>query len=451
MLFMSMCFIVAVLLLVLVHEYGHFLVARWCGVKVLRFSFGFGKILARWHDKRGTEYTWSLIPLGGYIKMLDESEGEVPEDERHMAFNNKSIWARIAIVLGGPAFNILFAFVALWLVLVIGIQSLAPIIDGVKPGSIAAEAGLKEKLEILSVNGKKINGLRDVEYALALLTGTQDPVEMTVKSIGTNRQTTHVLSLTNWQIDPKKPDVLDSLGLVPFLPTIPPIVGEVFPESPAQVAGIQIGDVVKSIDGQPINNWLALVDFVKVHPDKQVLLRINRDGKPLKFNVRIKSVMTDGRAQGQLGLRSQDPALLFSKWFRTYREAPFPALGSAFMQTMDLTGATFALTGRLLTGKLSLNNISGPIGIAQGAGNSGRGGISYYLFFLAVVSISLGVLNILPIPMLDGGHLLYYLFEIILRRPLSERTKLVGTYMGIGLLVMLTVVAVRNDIIRLAG
>ncbi len=451
MLFMSMCFIIALLLLVLVHEYGHFLIARCCGVKVLRFSFGFGKILARWNDKRGTEYTWSLIPLGGYIKMLDESEGDVPTDQRHMAFNNKPIWARIAIVLGGPVFNILFAFVALWLVLVIGIQSLAPIIDEVKPGSIAAHAGLTAKQEILSVNGEKTVGLRDVEYALALLAGTQDPVEITVQSLGTQRQTTHILSLANWQPDPKNPDVLDSIGLVPFLPTIPPVVGEVLSESPAQAAGIHLGDVIKSVDGLPIHDWLALVDFVKVHPGKLVWLHVVRDGQTLKFNIRINSVMTDGKAQGQLGLRSEDPALLFSQSFRTHREAPLRAIRSAFKQTVDLTGATFALAGRLMTGKLSWNNISGPIGIAQGAGNSGRGGLTYYLFFLAVVSVSLGALNILPIPTLDGGHLLYYFIEIILRRPLSERVKVVGTYIGLGLLLMLMVVALHNDIIRLAG
>lgn len=451
MIYTALYFIIALLLLVIVHEYGHFLIARCCGVKVLRFSFGFGKILARWYDRRGTEYTWSLIPLGGYVKMLDETEGDVPENQRNMAFNNKSVWVRIAIVLGGPLFNILFAFLALWLVLVIGIQSLIPIIDDVKPGSIAALAGLTAKQEIVSINDQKMTGWRDVQYTLALLSGTHDPVTMTVKSLKSKQETTHVLSLTTWTLDAKDPDVVNSLGLVPFVPAMPPVIGEVLFESPAYVAGLRKGDVITSANGHAIPDWLALVNYVKEHPDKSILLHVERHGESLTVTVHSSVVMNDGKAYGRLGLRSEDPTQLVSRWFRTYHEGPLQALGTAFRQTMDLTAATFALTGRLITGKLSWHSISGPIGIAQGAGASAHGGLSYYLFFLAMISISLGVLNVLPIPMLDGGHLLYYLIELVLRRPVSEVVKSIGAYIGVGLLLILMVVAVHNDITRLMG
>lgn len=450
MLSMVLYFILALLLLVAVHEYGHFLVARWCGVKVLRFSFGFGKVLARWRDKRGTEFTWSLIPLGGYLQMLDEENGLVPEEERHLAFNNKSVWARIAIVVAGPLFNFIFAFVALWLVLVIGITSLAPVIDSVKPGSIAANAGLTKQQEILSINANKINSWRDVQYALALLTGTHDDVTMTVKSLINHKQSTHVLSGTMWELEANTPDVLMSLGLVPFIPVIPPIVGQVISDTPAQAAGLHSGDVVTSANKKPINDWVSLVHFIKKHPNAHIVLGINRDGQPMLLPIYVSSVVNKGITEGFLGVKSKKINMV-GHWFRVNRAAPLQAVGMAFKQTMDLTSATFATIGRLLTGNLPWQSISGPVGIAQGAGESANSGIAYYLFFLALVSISLGVMNLLPIPMLDGGHLIYYLIEIISRRPVSNGIKSISAYFGLGLLVMLTIVALNNDLTRLAG
>lgn len=443
-------FLLALVLLVTIHEYGHFQVARWCGVKVLRFSFGFGKILARFYDKKGTEYAWSLFPLGGYVKMLDETEGDVPEKEKPFAFNNQSVLVRIAIVVAGPLFNFIFAFIALWLVLVIGMHSLAPMIDSVKPNSIAAQAGLGSKQEIIALNGVNINSWRDFQYAMMPLIGSQETVSLTVKSMVNGQESKLLLPLANWQMDDKKPDPIKSLGIVPFVPTIPPVIGEVVPDSPAEKAGLRIGDEIIKINGRHFDDWLYLVGYVRERPDSKIDLEIKRQGKLQKIAVYTGSQENNGKLEGYLGVRSQKvdwPA----HWLRLERQTPILALGTAFKQTMQLTGTTFILMGRLVTGKLGLNSISGPVGIAQGAGDSGRGGLVSYLFFLALVSISLGALNLLPIPMLDGGHLLYYVLEIIRRKPLSEGVKSAGLYFGLLLLVALMFVALSNDISRLTG
>ncbi|MCL5272570.1 MAG: RIP metalloprotease RseP [Gammaproteobacteria bacterium] len=443
-------FLLALLLLVIVHEYGHFQVARWCGVKVLRFSFGFGPILARWHDKKGTEYAWSLFPLGGYVKMLDESEGEVAELDKPHAFNNKPMLSRIAIVLAGPLFNFIFAFVALWLVLVIGMNSLAPMIESVKPGSIAAIAGLGPKQEIISLNNSRINSWRDFQYTMMPLIGSHETVSVIVKSMDDGRQHQLSLPLINWKLDDKTPDPLTSLGIAPFIPTIPPVIGEVVPESPAAKAGLQPDDKLLSIDGKAFDDWMFLVDYVRERPDTQLNLEIKRKGRTESIKILTGSQKNNDKVEGFIGARSQKvdwPA----HWLRLEREGPITALGTAFKQTIHLTATTFTLMGRLVTGRLGLNSISGPVGIAQGAGNSGRGGLVSYLFFLALVSISLGALNLLPIPMLDGGHLLYYVFEIIRRKPLSDGVKTIGIYCGMVLLVALMFIALTNDISRLTG
>ena len=443
-------FVLALLLLVLVHEYGHFQVARWCGVKVLRFSFGFGKVLWCWHGKTGTEYAWSLFPFGGYVKMLDESEEPVADHEKHLAFNNKSVWARIAIVLAGPLFNFIFAFVALWLVLVIGAHSLAPIIATVKPGSLAAQAGLKPKQEIVALNHIPINSWRDFQYALMPLVGSDDTVAITTKSLSNGHKNQITLPLTGWQLDDKRPDPLDSLGIEPFIPAIPAIVGEVLIDSPADKAGLQEGDLVVRVDGKAFHDWMFLVDYVQHHPNQSVTLDIKRQGVSQKIMVVLGSQMQDGKPEGFLGVRSQKVDWP-KNWIRLERQTPWSAIGIAFQQTVHLTTTTFILMGRLVTGKLGLNSISGPVGIAQGAGDSGRGGLVSYLFFLALVSISLGALNLLPIPMLDGGHLLYYVVELIRRKPLSDTVKSAGLYVGLAFVLILMAIALTNDISRLTS
>lgn len=441
-------FLFTLLLLVIVHEYGHFQVARWCGVKVLRFSFGFGKILFRWRDKSGTEYVWSLIPLGGYVKMLDETEGDVSPHEKHLAFNNQSIWVRAAIVIAGPLFNFLFAFIALWLVLVVGMYSLAPMIESVQPGSIAAQAGFTSKQEIIALNHIKINSWRDFQYAMMPFIGSNETVSVRVQSLVDGRQNELFLPLGEWHLDEQKPDPLKGLGLEPFIPNIPPIIGEVLPDSPAEKAGLKVGDTLMSVDGKSFDDWLFLVDYAKTKPNSRLSLKVDRHGQMLELVVVTGKQDNQGKMEGFIGVRSQKVNWP-PHWLRLEREGPIDALGLAVKQTAQLTGTTFILMGRLITGQLGLKNISGPVGIAQGAGDSGRSGLVYYLFFLALVSISLGVLNLLPIPMLDGGHLLFYAIELLRRKPLSETAKSVSIYFGLLLLLAFMIIALSNDISRL--
>lgn len=443
-------FILALFLLVSVHEFGHFIVARWCGVKVLRFSFGFGKVLARWHDRRGTEFAWSLFPFGGYVKMLDEEEAPVASEDKHLAFNNQSVWKKIAIVFAGPLFNFLFAFVALWLVLVVGIQSLAPMIDAVAPGSIAAKANLKAQQEIIAFNHQPISSWRDFQYALMPLMGTTESVPVTVKSMVTGEQSVLTLPLAEWRYDGKTSDVLATLGIKPFVPTIPPVVGAVVADTSAAAAGFKVGDEIKSVDGQVVADWLALLDVIQKNPGKLMSIVVKREGNDIPLPVKIGMADRHGHHVGLLGIHSK-PMNWPAGWLRTHREGPINALRTAFQQTAELTGASFSLIGRLASGKISLQGISGPVGIAQGAGESARGGFSYYVSFLALISISLGVLNLLPIPLLDGGHLLYYFMELIRRRPLSPEFKSVGMYLGLAFLMAMMVLALTNDIGRLTN
>jgi regulator of sigma E protease len=443
-------FILALVLLVTIHEYGHFLVARFFKVKVLRFSFGFGKILARWCDKQGTEYVWSLVPLGGYVKMLDEAEGPVPANERHLAFNNQSVWVRIAIIIAGPLFNFIFAVIALWLVLIIGIHSLAPIIGKVKPGSIAAFAGLGANQEIVALDNKKIASWRDFQFALMPLVGSNATVGITVKSLENGQKKDLILSLARWKLDAMKPDPLDSLGIIPFIPAIPPVIGGMVANSPAQGTGLKMGDIIKRLNGKPVNDWLSFVDYVRQHPNEQLTLVINRQGQNKTVNLHIGAKVNNGQEIGYLGFFSKKIEWS-SQWLRLQRERPLQAIGTAIKQTAEITGASFSLIGRFVTGKLPLQSISGPIGIAQGAGESARSGLTYYLSFLALISISLGVLNILPIPLLDGGHLLYCLIEAVCGHPLPEGVKSAGIYLGLLFLLGLMLLAISNDLSRLAN
>jgi regulator of sigma E protease len=280
------------------------------------------------------------------------------------------------------------------------------------------------------------------------LIGSQETITLKMKSLEDGRQSQLSLPLSDWILNEKKPDPLESLGIEPFIPKIPPIVGEVVPNSPAAKAGLMLADKIISVDGKPVDNWFFLVDYVKDHPSTELTLTIDRAGVIQPIKVFSGSQNKQGKNEGFLGLRSQKPNWP-AQWLRLEREGPITALGTALKQTWNLTNTTVTLMFRLVTGNLGIKSISGPIGIAQGAGDSGRSGLAHYLFFLALVSISLGVLNLLPIPMLDGGHLLYYVVELIQRKPVSEEVKSMGVYLGMVVLAALMGVALMNDISRL--
>lgn len=443
-------FLLALLLLITVHEFGHFIVARCCGVRVLRFSFGFGPVLTSFRDKLGTEYALSLFPLGGYVKMLDETEEAVAPELRHLAFNNQSLIKRATIVLAGPLFNMLFAFVLLWLVLVIGIQSLAPIVDEVVPTSIAAIAGVLPNEEVIALNDSRVNSWRDFQLAMMPLVGGNDDARLRVRMRKSGETHDLILQLNHWHLDSKRPDLLKSLGIIPFVPKVATRIATVVPDSPAARSGFEVGDKILQLDGQPVDDWMLIVDYVALHSGQTVAVEILRKDKKLTLHAKIGQQVYEGKTIAYLGIRSEKPDWP-KDWLRFERQSPIAALGGAMRQTLSMTHATFKLLGRLAMGRLDMHSISGPVGIAQGAGESARHGLSYYLAFLAVVSISLGVLNILPIPMLDGGHLLFYLIEAVIRRPVPERLKQIGAYMGVFVLMGLMVLALSNDISRLMG
>jgi regulator of sigma E protease len=436
-------FILTLLLLIVVHESGHFLVARWCGVKVLRFSFGFGKILGKWRDKHGTEFTLSLLPLGGYVKFLDENEGYVAPQERHKAFNRQKRWIRIAIVLAGPVFNFLLAFLLLWLVAVIGFQSFAPRIASVASNTVAARGHIGQMQEIIALNGKKINSWRDVHYVLLPLVGSKSDIPITVKSLKDGNISTHSLALAQWKFDPKQSDLLESLGIIPLFPKLPVIVGLVTPESPAQQADLRTNDEILEVDGVAISDWRTLIAYVHSKPGEAITITIRRQGTVHSVVAHLrKASEANGGLLGIGGQRSKIPA----DWLRMERSDPLHAIITAAQQTVAFTATTMTLIGRTVTGSLSFEHISGPVGIAKAAGESAQFGLVYYLFFVALLSISLGVLNLLPIPLLDGGHLLFELLEIIIRRPLAKEWKMRGIFFGMLLVILLTLIALYNDL-----
>jgi regulator of sigma E protease len=448
MLATTLYFLLALFLLVLVHEYGHFQVARWCGVKVTRFSFGFGKMLLQWRDRKGTQYVLSLLPLGGYVKMLGESKEVISEKEKHMAFNNQSIWVRVAIVLAGPLFNFVFAFIALWLVLVIGMHSLAPIVQSVQPYSIAAQAGISANQELIGFNDIKINSWKDFQYALMPYIGSQENVTLHFKSIQDGHQSQLSLPLADWRLNDKNPDPIRSLGIIPFIPKIPPVVGEIMPHSPAAKTDLQPGDKLLRVNGIAIEDWIFFVEYVQARPEALLHVTIERGNHKKTILIKAGHQILGGKRLGFIGLHSKKVNWP-SQWLRLEREGPIQSIKTALKQTFELSKSTFTLMGRLMLGKLSLKSISGPLGIAQGAGQSGRNGFVAYLFFLALISISLGAINLLPIPLLDGGHLLYYAVEMIRGKPLSEEVKSRGVYLGAVLLTALMCIAFTNDLSRL--
>lgn len=438
-------FIVAISVLVAVHEYGHYLVGRLCGMKVLRYSIGFGKPLwTRVAGKDQTEYCISAIPLGGYVKFLDDREGPVDPADAGRAFNQRPVWARIATLLAGPAFNFLFAVLAYWALFLNGVPTVIPAVGEVEPGSYAAEAGFENGDRILAVDER---AAADWEAVLvAMLDGLVSDGKVRVQvSDGDGRATTRVLEVGDDRARLSEPGRLfESLGFVPWQP--PALIDNVPEDGPAAAAGLQPGDRITRIDGETVRHFSDLQQIVAARPGATVDVAFERDGQAREVEVTLASEEADGVAQGRLGVGISNRAGDY--WYlRQY--GPLTAIGEAAAQTWASTAFTVNMLGRMVIGDVSVKNISGPINIAQYAGDSAAAGLNSFLRFLALVSISLGVLNLLPIPVLDGGQIVFQAVELVKGSPLSERSQLVGQQVGILALLLLMSFAFYNDIARI--
>lgn len=448
--FSAVAFVVALGILIAIHEFGHYWVARRVGIKVLRFSIGMGKALwTRVSKVDGTEFTIAAIPLGGYVKMLDERVDTVAPGERHMAFNQKPLWARAAVVIAGPMANFLLAIAAYWLVMMIGISGLAPLLGPVAPDSPAAISGFQPEDRLLSVNGTDTPSWTDAR--LALLDASLDttvPALVEVETLSGTR-TTRELELSGVSVLKDGGDPLAGMGFSNWYPEIDALIGTVIPDGAAAVAGMLPGDLVLQVDEKPIESWLDFVNAVQPSADKTLALVVERDGQPVALNMTPQPVDIDGVTIGRVGVTETQSAVLFEK-ARITVQYPFgTAFVKALHRTWDMTTLTVRMLGKLVTGQASLDNISGPISIAQYAGQSASIGIDHYINFIAMISISLAVLNLLPIPMLDGGHLVYFAVEAITGKPVSERVQIIGQQIGLALLGGLMFLAFYNDIWRL--
>ena len=442
-------FIIAIGILVAFHEFGHFWVARKTGVKVLRFSIGFGKVVWSWQkDKDSTEYVISAIPLGGYVKMVDEREEEVKPEDLPYAFNRQPLWARSAIVAAGPIFNLILAVFLFWCVFIIGETGIRPIIGPVPENTIAAEAGIQERDEILAVNGHQTPTWTEAISQIfeQAMTGKQQ-IELLVKTLdGMERQ--DILNIG--AVDIEKPEEFyQRLGLKPWTPQIEPVIGKVLPDGAANKAGLKTGDVIISADGVRITDWMQWVKYVQERPDTPIKLLIERDGVQMELTITPKAVEQEGKTIGKIGAGVKIPEQLIESLKVTYTLPPIEALQAAVERTWFYSVSTLEMMGKMLIGKASVKNLSGPISIAQYAGQSAEMGLVYFLKFLGLISVSLGVLNLLPIPVLDGGHLLFFVIEAIKGSPVSERVQMFFQQIGILVLMSLMFFAVFLDIERL--
>lgn len=439
-------FMVALAILIAVHEWGHFFVARRCGVKVLRFSLGFGKVLWSRVDRHGTAFSLSLIPLGGYVKMLDGRVEPLAPGDEAQAFDHKSVAKRAAIVAAGPLANFVFALFAFWMMYLIGVPAVKPVVSSVVPHSIAARAGVVADVEIRAVDGRATPDWESVAYGLVRRIGDSS-TELTLRTTQ-GREQVVTLPLQDWHFDPEKESPILTLGIEPLGPRLTLTLDEIVADSPAQKAGLQAGDTLLTLNGAPITDWAALVSQVQDSPDTPLTFTYRRDGQ---INQTILTPVLKSQGERVFGFAGMAPMLepVPEQYRFELRYGPFSALAVALHKTRDMIGLTVTMLGKLLTGILSLDNLSGPISIAKGAGSSAEFGLVYFLGFLALVSVNLGIINLFPMPVLDGGHLLFYLIEAVTGRPVPERIQEYAFKFGAAVLIGLMAIALFNDFARL--
>lgn len=441
--------IVVLGLLVTFHEFGHFWVARRCGIKVLRFSVGFGKPLWSRVDRHGTEFAVAAIPLGGYVKMLDEREAPVPAEEQHRAFNRKNVWQRIAVVAAGPAANFLLAIVAYWALFVAGTSVVVPKVGTVAPQSPAYEAGLRHGDELTGVQGEAVRSWEDVNLALVGLIGHDGELVIEARSKAATESRRYTLPVERYLVRQDPPRPLKTLGITPWQPAFPPVLDQVVDGEAASLAGLKPGDRIVAVDGDTVDSWMAFVERVRQSAGRTLEVRVNRGGNTRVMTLTPASRQQEGGAEiGYIGAGVQ-PAQWPDEMRRDVRFGPLEAAGEAFSRTGEMTLLTLDSIRKMLTGLISPSNLSGPITIARISGDSARAGLDAFVGFLAYLSISLGVLNLLPIPVLDGGHLLYYAVELVRGRPVSEQAQAVGLRIGLAMVGTLMLMALYFDLMRL--
>jgi regulator of sigma E protease len=446
-----LAFLVAIGILVAVHEYGHFWMARRVGVRVLRFSIGFGKRLWTRQGKDGTEYAISAIPLGGYVKLLDEREGPVPAADLSAAYNRKPVWQRILVLLAGPVANFLFAAAAYWVLFVVGIPALKPVLGEIAPQSVAARASLASGDEIVAV-GDRETGTREA-VVLAILDQLMDggPITLQVRSPDGAMRAAPLQIVGSPRPLTEPGALLPGLGFEFWYPTVPAVVGTMQPGSPAERAGLVAGDRIVAVDGTSVADFPALVKLVQPQPGKTLEFTVERSGSRVVVPVEVEAQREGPKLIGRIGVRPASPGAIPEEMRTRERYGPIGSVVRAVDKTWDMSILTVRLLWNVATGDVSVKNLSGPINIAEYAGFSARQGILAFLSFLAIVSVSLFVLNLLPIPILDGGQIVYQLVELVKGSPLSEQAQAAGQKVGIFLLLVLMSFAFYNDLSRLFG
>ncbi len=444
-------FIVALGLLIFVHEYGHFWVARRCGVRVLKFSIGFGKPLFSWHDRRGTEFCVAALPLGGFVKMLGEAGSDVGSDEIKESFAHKSVYQRFAIVSAGPLINLVFAIFLYWVLFVSGVTALAPFVGDVKPDSMAQSAGFQPLDEIIAVNDQPVESWDDVTMVLVALIGEDSTFTFKVVPEGGSQPVERKVKVSQWMTGSEKVHPMELLGMAPYFPKVPAILGELVPGKAAVTQGLQTGDQVVAVNGVTIETWDEWVMLIRQNPGTQMQVGVLRDGQTLGMSITPEPfTQQDGSVVGQIGAHLQAGLAEFPDFMvREQQYGPIAAIGKALTHAWSRIHLTITSIGKMVTGKISVENLSGPITIAKIAGDSAQYGMESFFNFLAYLSISLGVLNLLPIPVLDGGHLMYYLAEMIKGSPVSEKAQAFGNSVGLTLLIMFMGLAFYNDFMGL--
>jgi regulator of sigma E protease len=432
-------------IVVTVHEYGHFLVARLNGVKVLRFSIGFGRSLVTWRGRAGTEYVIAALPLGGYVRMADEREGDVDEADLPLAFNRQPVWSRMAIAAAGPLANFLLAVVVLWALFLRGEAGLVPLIGAVEPESLADMAGLESGHEIVSIDGRVTPTVSAVNFALLERLGDSGRLSVAIKRPGSDVSRESSVAIFQWLKDQEEPNLLEAFGVSIQLPLVIPRVGGLSEDGAAIEAGFQVNDLIISADGQDMTLWMDWVQHVRARPDMPTSVTVERAGVRQNLVVTPAPIDAAGEIVGAVGMSVSLPEIPEAQQ-RRFERGPLEALWAALERTGDLVGFTFTSISRMLQGLISPANLSGPLTIAQVAASTAEAGWVAWFGFVALLSVSLGALNLLPIPVLDGGHLVFYVVEALIGRPLPERVQLVGYQMGLVMVLSIMVFALYNDI-----